>query len=182
MTVEVHYRTAAWVEPTASEVDNGTVSGFDVGDVIEASPTWSVVVLRGLRRRCPRCGGRDVFRNRWRLKERCGTCGYQFRREPGFALGAWFLNFMLLQAIHMVGILGYIVWLSEHRGAGFVVPLAVGVVVTVVVPVLTYPYSQTTWAAIDLIMTPLELTEIVAALESLPADEGDLGGLVPGGE
>ncbi|MCB0976689.1 MAG: hypothetical protein KDB02_04450 [Acidimicrobiales bacterium] len=113
-----------------------------------------------------------MFANRWSLKDRCGSCGYLFRREPGFALGAWFLNFMLLQGIYMVGGLGYIVWLSEHRGSGFLLPVLVGSVVTVVVPFFTYPHSQTTWAAIDLIMTPMELEEIVEAIDAVsPAEE-----------
>ena len=104
-----------------------------------------------------RCGSAD----------RCGGCGYRFRREPGFALGAWFLNFMVLETVHLAGAMAYIVCLSRNPGAGLVAPLLVGAVLAVVVPLITYPHSQTAWAAIDLIMTPMELDEIVEALDAV---------------
>ena len=37
-------------------------------------------VGRGLRCRCGRCGGGKVLQGLFRLKERCPTCGYRFKR------------------------------------------------------------------------------------------------------
>lgn len=128
-----------------------------------------------------------MFVSRWRLRDRCPGCGYRFRREPGFALGAWFLNFMLLQGLYMVGAMVYIVWASNHPGTGLWTPLLVGAALAVSIPFATYPHSQTTWAAIDLIMTPMELEEIVDALDSVdddlpdpPGADGSGGSPAPG--
>lgn len=145
------------------------VGVFDVADVVGPPPSWTTMLGRGVRRRCPRCGGAEVFSSRWRLRERCGGCGYAFKREPGFALGAWFLNFMVLETVHLAGAMAYIVWLSSNPGAGLLGPMVVAGIVAVVLPLLTYPHSQTTWAAIDLIMTPMELDEIVDALDAVDA-------------
>ena len=42
---------------------------------------------------CPRCGGGHLFDGWFRMKERCPTCGVRFEREPGFFVGAYFINF-----------------------------------------------------------------------------------------
>src|SRR5699024_9639174 len=81
---------------------NGTMRSFDIDDVLDGPPSWSTLIRRGLRRRCPRCGGGQVFENRWLLAERCPVCGLQFMREPGFRLGAWFLNYLFVAVLHMV--------------------------------------------------------------------------------
>jgi uncharacterized protein (DUF983 family) len=37
---------------------------------------------RGLRKRCPHCGGGRLF-DRWSLRERCSVCGLVFVPNPG---------------------------------------------------------------------------------------------------
>ncbi len=141
---------------------------FDVDDVLSGGiAPWTVLVRRGLRRRCPRCGDGDVFASRWRLRSRCPGCGYRFEREPGFFLGAWFLNFMVLEILHFVLVMGFILYKSGHPDAGLLLPLGIGLVTAVALPIVLYPWSQSTWAAIDLAMTPLELDEIVAAADAI---------------
>lgn len=143
---------------------------FEIDDVLGgAAPPWKVLVLRGLFRRCPRCGGADVFERRFRLKGRCETCGYRFRREPGFALGAWFINFMVLQLLLLAEAMTFIVWKSNRPDAALMVPILCGVATAITVPILLYPYAQTVWAGIDLAMTPLELDEIVEAADFVDA-------------
>jgi len=144
---------------------------FEVGDVVGPPPTWQAMVRRGACRRCPRCGGGHLFVHRFRLKDRCPRCGYRFEREPGFFLGAWFLNFMALETVHFVGIMAFILWKSGHPDDGFLLPLVGAVLVAILLPVLLYPWSQTLWAAIDLAMTPLELREIVDAADAVEQDD-----------
>ena len=165
-----------------SRGETGGVNGsFDVNDVLGgASPPWTLLVRRGLHRQCPRCAGSNVFVTRWRLKERCPGCGYLFQREPGFFLGAWFLNFMVLEILHFVLVMAFILWKSGHPEAGLLLPLGVGLVTAVVLPIVLYPWSQSTWAAIDLAMTPLELKEIVEAADAVAAGPG--GPALPGSD
>lgn len=166
---------------------------FEIDDVLGgAAPPWKVLVLRGLFRRCPRCGGDHVFAGRYQLKERCDTCGYRFRREPGFALGAWFINFMVLQFLLLAEAMVFIVWKSNRPDAALTIPLSLGVATTIAIPLLLYPFAQTIWAGIDLAMTPLELDEIVEAADYVageptdivdrPADPSDPGEPDPSGD
>ncbi|MEO6987210.1 MAG: DUF983 domain-containing protein [Aquihabitans sp.] len=146
---------------------------FDIDDVLGgAAPPWGVLVMRGLGRRCPRCGRDGVFLRRFRLKDRCEGCGYQFRREPGFALGAWFINFMVLQIVLLAEAMTFIVWKSNRPEAGLTGPILLGVATAIAIPILLYPYAQTVWAGIDLAMTPLELEEIVEAADFVDAERG----------
>jgi uncharacterized protein (DUF983 family) len=149
-----------------------------VGDVIGATPGWGMVLRRGLGKRCPRCGGKGVYDSWFRMKDRCPTCGYRFEREPGFFVGAYLINFAIAEGLLFVLVMGFVFWKNSRPDAGVAVPIALAVVVSIVAPMLFYPYSRTIWSAIDLVMTPLELREIVDAAEAVD-DEGD--GPVDGG-
>ena len=152
--------------------DDGPVHrSFDVGDVVGGTPRWPVLVRRGLARCCPRCADHRIWVHRYRLVDRCPGCGVRFLREPGFFLGAWFINFMVLETLHWLLVMAFIVWRSADPDAGLLLPIAVGVITAVVVPIAFYPRSLTVWAAIDLAMTPLELEEIVDAADAVAGPE-----------
>ena len=119
------------------------------------------MLVRGLFRRCPRCGGGKLFTNWLTMKPRCPTCGMYFEREEGFFLGAFVVNFgvMLISMAAFIAV-AVAVTLPDPDP----VKLAVGgVVVAVVVPIAFYPMSRTFWSAIDLIMKPLEPREVESA-------------------
>ena len=114
------------------------------------------LLARGLTRRCPHCGERKVFETWFRLAERCPSCAARLEREPGFFLGAYFLNICVTQAA-LVVLLGTTFAITRDPP---VVPLLVaGAAICLVVPVLAYPFAKTTWAALHLAMAPLEPDE-----------------------
>jgi len=53
------------------------------------------VVARGLRNRCPNCGGPTLFREgTWfEVNKECPRCGLRFERDEGFFLGSMSLNY-----------------------------------------------------------------------------------------
>jgi len=119
------------------------------------------MLLRALALRCPRCGGRAWIVRWFRRLERCRTCGYRVQRQPGFSVGAITMNiivtFFLLSVFLAVGIVAYYPDLP-------VVPMtAIGLAVALVAPIVLFPLSQTTWAALDLAMHPLEPAELADA-------------------
>ena len=124
------------------------------------------MVMRGLTGRCPLCGGRGLFVRWFTLRERCPTCGLRFDRKPeeAFFLGAYTLNLGLVLALLCIDLFLY------GLAVGDVVPLppwtlVVGaVIMAVVVPLLGYPASKTTWSAIDLAMHPLDPVEQAEAI------------------
>lgn len=116
-----------------------------------------------------------MFRSRYHLRVRCPGCGYRFEREPGFFLGAWFLNFMVIEVLHFSMVMAFIIWKNAHPESSVVWPLGLGVVTGIVVPIVFYPWSQTLWAACDLGFTPLELVEIVEAADAVEAAAAEGG-------
>jgi len=139
-------------------------------DVIGGKPTVGVLLKRGLRKRCPRCGGGGLYRGWFRMVERCPTCGFRFEREPGFFIGAYFVNFAVTEGFLFVVVMVFLFVKAANNDAGVVWPLAVGGAFAIVAPLVFYPWSRTIWSAIDLAMTPLELDEIVAAHDAVDVE------------
>ncbi len=112
------------------------------------------------------------------MAERCPTCGFRFEREPGFFIGAYFVNFAITEGLLFVVVMAFLFVKNANNDASVVWPLVVGGVFAVVAPLVFYPWSRTIWSAIDLAMTPLELDEIVAAQDATEdstddRDDGD---------
>ena len=74
------------------------------------------MVARGLRLRCPRCGGGKLFQSWFKLKARCPTCGYKIEREEGFWLGGYVMNTALGEGLLVTQ------RLHEHGRADVAVP------------------------------------------------------------
>jgi hypothetical protein len=83
---------------------------------------------------------------------RCPRCGYLFDREEGFFLGAFLINFAVTE-LSLGIVIAVLIGLEANGGGVSLVPIfAAAVAVTVIVPIVFYPFSKTTWAAIDMIM------------------------------
>jgi hypothetical protein len=119
------------------------------------------MLLRGLFRRCPRCGGGHLFRGWFTMVARCPRCGMRFEREEGFFLGAYVVNFgVMMIAVAAFIAIGVAVTLPDPDAARLAL---LGAGIGIVVPIAFYPMSRTFWSAIDLWMKPLEPPEIEAA-------------------
>ena len=147
---------------------------IDVEDVLRPKPEWPTLLWRGVAKHCPRCGGGHLYRNWFRMKERCPTCGYLFEREPGFFVGAYLINFAIVEGFLFVMLMGFIAWKDQNPDAGMGLAIVIGLVIGLIGPVVFYPYSRTIWSALDLLMTPMEMHEIVAAADAVTGpEEGD---------
>jgi len=51
------------------------------------------VVARGLRNRCPNCGGKGLFAGVFRMQRACPYCGLPLERGEGFFLGSMSINY-----------------------------------------------------------------------------------------
>ena len=117
-------------------------------------------VLRGMRRRCGRCGGGGLFDRWFRLRERCPTCGYRLAREEGFMAGVYLVNFGVTIGLMWVAIMAWILWRGASGSDAALWPVLAGCLgIAVVVPIAGYPFAAATWAALDLVMRPLEPDE-----------------------
>lgn len=118
------------------------------------------MIGRALLRRCPWCGGHGAWLKGWFGKhDRCRTCGLQWDRQlVGFELGATSINVILtLGSILLTVLVGFILTMPEVA----VLPImAIALVMGLCLPLLTYPYTQTLWMAIDLLMRAPEDDEL----------------------
>ena len=115
---------------------------------------------RGLRRRCGRCGSRGLFEGWFRLREHCPRCGYRFRREEGFFTGVILVNFSTTLMVLWLVIMGYVLWRAATDSDSALTPmLAACVGIGILVPIAFYPVAAATWAALDLVLRPLEPEE-----------------------
>ena len=118
---------------------------------------------RGLRRRCPWCGGRGAFFASWFAKRaHCLSCGLRWRRgDVGFELGALSIAAMLVlgPVILLLATVLAITWPVIP-----VVPLLVVLLpVAVVLPIVAYPISYTVWQALDLAFREVDPGDFDAA-------------------
>jgi uncharacterized protein (DUF983 family) len=115
------------------------------------------VLRRGLTRRCPQCGAGGLFRRWFWMVERCPGCSMRLEREPGGFLGAYCINFFVTEVV--LGIWLVAAFSITHPDEPMALIAGVAVAICVVVPLLGYPFSKTTWLAIHLAMGPLEPDE-----------------------
>ncbi len=112
-----------------------------------AEPGVFTVLLRGLRKRCPRCGKRGVFDGWFKLKEHCPSCALVFQGEEGGFLGAMVLNYALAFGVWLVVlVVTLIVTVPEVPAPQL---MAMSVAALVGTPLWFYPRSKTLWAAIE---------------------------------
>jgi uncharacterized protein (DUF983 family) len=112
------------------------------------------MLWRGLTKRCPLCGERNVFDSFFKIKDRCPRCNFPFERVEGNWLGALGMNTIVtFAAIFLVLGVGFALSWPHIAVRNIVV---VAVLVAVVFPMLFLPVSHTLWCAIDLALRPLE--------------------------
>src|SRR5207249_10444888 len=88
--------------------DSGHLAPTYDGRVVE-TPGMARMFVRGLLRRCPRCGYRPVFRRWVTMVDHCPGCGYRFERDEGFVLGVMAINIALTSTVFVVYlVLGFV--------------------------------------------------------------------------
>src|SRR5689334_6286577 len=108
------------------------------------------MLVRGVARRCPRCGERKVFARRFTLKDRCPRCGLLFEREEGFWLGAFVINFGVGEGMVFVLLMVFLFAKVNNASLAIAPWLIAAGVLGILLPIAFYKNSRTLWAAIDL--------------------------------
>lgn len=112
------------------------------------------LLTRGCLRRCPLCGGGNLFRTWITIEDRCPRCGFSLERIEGHWLGALGLNSIVSFASVLVAVIA--AFALTYGDDSPVIALVIVVGTALVVPLAFYPVSKTLWSAIDLAMRPLE--------------------------
>ena len=122
--------------------------------VRDETPRPIQALLRGLTKRCPWCGQGKLF-SRWlTMPETCPRCGLRFEREEGAFLGSLSLNYGVTGLAFIVLFVTFLV-LTLPDPPLLALTVGAGVLVTAL-PLLLYPFTKTTWAALDLILHAMD--------------------------
>jgi uncharacterized protein (DUF983 family) len=110
-------------------------------------PSRGLMLWRGLRRKCPRCGSGKLFTHWFRMVPDCPVCKLHFEREPGYWVGAIAISTMV------VGILFTIVLVVFSAATVPDIPWVTLLMAELPLmglgPIAFYPYSKTLWVAVD---------------------------------
>jgi uncharacterized protein (DUF983 family) len=109
-----------------------------------------VALLRGFRKRCPRCGERNTFATFFEMRTACLRCDLRFAREEGGFLGALTLNYVV--AILAWVVLLVVVLIFTVPDVPVLPLLLASVVVMVLTPLWFYPRSKMIWAAVEFLV------------------------------
>jgi len=109
---------------------------------------------RGLRLRCPHCGGGWLPRTWLALKRRCPGCGLRTDRgEEDFFLGGIMFNYIFC-GLFFLAVMIAVVLVTWPDVPWSVIQWG-GVAMILALPALFYPLSLTTWLASDILIKPV---------------------------
>ena len=105
--------------------------------------------LRALRLRCPRCGGKKIFRRWALLADTCPTCHLLLdRREPGYLLGGLWLNLLFAESVTASLFVGTLIFTWPNPPWDLLKILLP--TLALLTPVFFYPFSKVLFLALDL--------------------------------
>ncbi|BAH39690.1 MAG TPA: DUF983 domain-containing protein [Gemmatimonas aurantiaca] len=130
--------------------------------------TWQLIT-RAVRLRCPHCGGGGIFKSFFALKPNCPTCGLRLERGEGdYFVGAYLFNLIAVELI-LAFCVGTFVIATWPNPPWDVITYVTGFLMLAGC-VLCYPFSKTTWLAVDLAIRPMSAEELLWHREG-----GDIG-------
>ena len=83
------------------------------------------------------------------MHESCAVCELRFEREPGYFVGAIYINY----AVTAAAALGSVFLLDVVVGLSLRQELMIGVGLGVLVPVVFFRYARSLWLALDYLVT-----------------------------
>lgn len=126
------------------------------------SMTLGDAVRTGVLLRCPACRQGTVFRDWFRMHDRCERCGFQIDRPAGYFLGSTYINYGLT-AVLVTG--SYVVMnfgLGWHKDR-----LLPGLLIfCLIFPLVFFRFARSLWLSLDCYL------DRVGATEALPRSPG----------
>ncbi len=121
-----------------------------------ARTPFNVSYKRALRLRCPRCGEGRLFTGWFAMNERCGHCGLQYEREPGYFLGSSYVNYGWTSMSMMFAylLLRYVLNYPNE----YVLPPLVAYIV--IFPLIFFRYARAIWLAFDIYFDHTTLSDL----------------------
>jgi uncharacterized protein (DUF983 family) len=115
-----------------------------------AWPSRSRMLLRAFTLRCPRCGGRGIWRSWFKMKHACPTCRLVLERgeSEDYWLGAYMFNLVAAELISVA--IAVVLIIVSWPDVSWNVVWAISIVLAVVMPFIFFPFARALWLAFDL--------------------------------
>jgi uncharacterized protein (DUF983 family) len=110
-------------------------------------PSRGLMLRRGLRRKCARCGEGRLFHKWFTMVPDCPRCELHFEREPGYWVGAVAINTAVIGFLFAVVLVVFSALTVPD--IPWVALLLLEIPLMGLGPIAFYPYSKTLWVAID---------------------------------
>jgi uncharacterized protein (DUF983 family) len=111
-----------------------------------------ILLSRGLRLRCPRCGARTLFKRWLTMHQHCASCHLRFEREQGYFIGAMYMNYALTVVITVSGYFA-LEWLTNVSLAQ---QLTLWGSVSILTPLALFRHARGLWLSFDYIFNPVD--------------------------
>jgi hypothetical protein len=83
------------------------------------------------------------------MHEGCAVCGLRYEREPGYFVGAIYVNYAATAAVA----LGTVFALDAALGLSLAQQIGLGVALGVLVPLAFFRYSRSLWLSLEYLVT-----------------------------
>jgi ABC-2 type transport system ATP-binding protein len=93
-----------------------------------------------------------MFQGLFKMQPECPTCGLKFEREPGYFLGAIYINYAATVGCMLTGFFALDYFVNPSLTYQIIVWSSFGVVF----PILFYRYSKSLWLCLDHLFSPVE--------------------------
>lgn len=110
-------------------------------------PSRALMLWRGLRRKCARCGEGKLFHGWFRMVPDCPNCELHFEKEPGYWVGAVAINTAVIGVVFIAVFIAFSA--ATVPDIPWVTLLLIEVPIMALLPIAFYPYSKTLWVGID---------------------------------
>jgi uncharacterized protein (DUF983 family) len=112
---------------------------------------WNAA-MAALMLRCPRCGQRTLFRGLFTMNRECAVCHLVLEREPGYFVGAIYINYAATAAVAIAGFLT----LDACTTVSVTTQIVLWGIFGVAFPLFFFRYSKSLWLAFDHFVNPEE--------------------------
>jgi uncharacterized protein (DUF983 family) len=150
-------------------VHSNTPSSHRTTESALAMPSVGRAILiawRTLRLLCPHCGNGRVLKGFNTVHDRCAGCGFRFcRSDDDYFSGAMFFGLLIGETLAVLGIAVaiYLTWPNVPWSL-----LQYGIpVVLLGVMIMLFPLSRVVWLGVDVLLRPVETSELTAPLASM---------------
>lgn len=131
-----------------SDISNTASRQVDLSD--SAGKRFIQCLGRSLIRHCPYCGGGNIFKGWFSLKERCPHCNVLYEPEDGYLLGSYVVNIGITAVLSIA----IVIWLLFQSGLSVLQIQLIGAGIAIGFPIFFYPYSVLFWITLDLLIHP----------------------------